>query len=657
MIFKTLGVALGGMAAAALAAYTAGGVYFQSHFYPGTLVNGIDASGANVDAVETEISNIASNYCLTLEEAGGKVEQILPQDVGLVVDARDGQVEGFMKSQNGWGWINALAAPMEFESKGIVTYSKSKLKDAVSRLDCVNAKNVVKTEDAYPEFNGSKFVAVPEVYGTEINKKQFTKKVGDALTHLKESVSLEEEGFYNQPNIKADSEEMQQLLSEMNRIASTKLTYTVGETTEEVPKETIASWLVSPDSKTLTYDNDAMMAFLDQMAAKYDTFGLPKVLKTSSGAYASVPGGSYGWRIDKEAELANLQKELVEGNPIQRDFTYQYTAHTHDGPDYGNSYVEVNLSAQHVYMYTNGQLICDGPCVSGDVSKGNITHRGAYQMTYKEYHAVLRGQGYDVPVDYWMPFNGNEGLHDAQWRRGFGGSIYMTNGSHGCVNLPLSTAAGIFGQVEKGFPVLVYSNSDLISEDQAMTMLGAARHTAQSEETDTQSQDTASSESTETDATESGSSESDSTDTQSEAASGATATQPAGTQTPTAVPTAETQTTGVQTTAAQTTEPQATAVQTTEAQTTAAQTVEVPTTEAQIAEVQAAEAPAAEVQAVEAQATETQIAEAQAAEAQTAAQITETPSVSTMSAAEAAEALVPGEQLAAQENALQGQGQ
>ena len=64
---------------------------------------------------------------------------------------------------------------------------------------------------------------------------------------------------------------------------------------------------------------------------------------------------------------------------------------------------------------------------------------------------------YKSHVDYWMPFVGNMvGLHDAPWRSSFGGSIYKTNGSHGCVNLPPSKAAELFSLVHVGDSVVVH---------------------------------------------------------------------------------------------------------------------------------------------------------------------------------------------------------
>ena len=69
---------------------------------------------------------------------------------------------------------------------------------------------------------------------------------------------------------------------------------------------------------------------------------------------------------------------------------------------------------------------------------------------------MLRGPGYASPVSYWMPFNGGVGLHDATWRGSFGGTIYKTNGSHGCVNIPLKAAKVVYENLTYTMPIIVW---------------------------------------------------------------------------------------------------------------------------------------------------------------------------------------------------------
>ena len=147
---------------------------------------------------------------------------------------------------------------------------------------------------------------------------------------------------------------------------------------------------------------------------------------------------------------------IEQGKSGERTPVYRQTAASYDTPDYGDTYVEINLSAQHLFLYKDGQMILESDFVSGNVSRGYTTPGGIFGLTYKQRDATLTGETYRTPVSYWMPFNNNIGMHDATWRRDFGKDIYLTNGSHGCINLPYSAAKEIYGHIEKGTPVICY---------------------------------------------------------------------------------------------------------------------------------------------------------------------------------------------------------
>ena len=60
-------------------------------------------------------------------------------------------------------------------------------------------------------------------------------------------------------------------------------------------------------------------------------------------------------------------------------------------------------------------------------------------------------------VYYWIAFKGTAyGLHHATWRSSFGGKIYKTNGSHGCINMPYYNAQQLYSMVTIGTPVYIY---------------------------------------------------------------------------------------------------------------------------------------------------------------------------------------------------------
>ena len=128
--------------------------------------------------------------------------------------------------------------------------------------------------------------------------------------------------------------------------------------------------------------------------------------------------------------------------------------------DLAGTYVEVNLTTQHIWFYKDGELIVESDIVSGDVSDKAETQTGVFPLAYKESPSVLTGgnaeDGWETDVTYWMPFFDGQGLHDATWRSSFGGSIYQNNGSHGCVNLPFDTAKKIYENIDAGVAIILY---------------------------------------------------------------------------------------------------------------------------------------------------------------------------------------------------------
>lgn len=171
----------------------------------------------------------------------------------------------------------------------------------------------------------------------------------------------------------------------------------------------------------------------------------------------TVKGGNYGWQIDQETESQELLAHIEQGDTLAKEPAYTQRGNVWStNYDIGDTYIEVDMGAQHMWFYKNGQLIVDTDVVTGNMSRGYGTPAIVAAVKYKARNAVLRGADYATPVKYWMPFYGNYGIHDASWRAKFGGAIYQTNGSHGCVNTPPANMKILFEQAEKGTPVVLY---------------------------------------------------------------------------------------------------------------------------------------------------------------------------------------------------------
>ncbi len=237
-----------------------------------------------------------------------------------------------------------------------------------------------------------------------------------------------------------------------------RITLLFGEHTETITADDLSAQITENEEHELVFDSEYLDAFVEQLAEKYDTQGQPKRFRTSYGNEITLYEGDFGWKLDKST-TKNLLLEYLETNQVR--FLRPVWAHkgrSLDGDDViGDSYVEVDLEGQKVFLYKDGKKLLETDCVSGTFGDPEReTPGGVYSIYYKNSPDVLDGPGYSENVTYWMPFFGGYGLHDATWRSEFGDEIYKTNGSHGCINLPLFAARRIYNTVDIGYPVVLY---------------------------------------------------------------------------------------------------------------------------------------------------------------------------------------------------------
>ncbi len=121
----------------------------------------------------------------------------------------------------------------------------------------------------------------------------------------------------------------------------------------------------------------------------------------------------------------------------------------------GGTYVDVNKALQKLTLYIAGNPTVVTDIVTGR-SGGRETPSGLFSVYGKAQNRTLKGANYSAFVKFWMPFYRNYGLHDANWRSQFGGTIYQTNGSHGCVNIPPEIMPTLYASVNVGTPVWVH---------------------------------------------------------------------------------------------------------------------------------------------------------------------------------------------------------
>ena len=344
-----------------------------------------------------------------------------------------------------------------------VTYDKKALDEKIASLKSVTNEKPVETASAKPVFDGNQFVIQKEVYGNRVDVESLTKAVEEHLNGFVDTLNMEEEKCYVQPKYFSDSKEVAEARDAMNKYLKANITYDFTPHKEVVDQKVISGWLTVDENMKVTFQKEKVKEYIKSLAKKYDTSGKPRSFVTANGNTVEVRNGVYGWKINQKKEYEKLVANIEAGETVTREPEYSRRAKSHEGNDFGNTYVEIDLTRQHLWFIRDGQKIMESDVVTGNPNKGNATPQGVYTLTYKTKNAVLRGPKqpdgsyeWESPVDYWMPFNGGIGMHDAQWQSSFGGSRYQSHGSHGCVNMPLEKAKEIYGYIDAGTPVICH---------------------------------------------------------------------------------------------------------------------------------------------------------------------------------------------------------
>ena len=459
---KTAAIIIGSIFGVLLLIYVGFAIFFNNHFMFYTKINGIDFSLKNVSQVEAYMEQQVKDYVLTLEESDGDREEINGSDISLEYVPGD-ELKKLVKEQDNFLWITSLWNHPEIEAEVGVKYDADSLAAIINNLECMKEENQTVSVDAHPEFQNDQFVVVPEVVGTQINIEVFSEKVEEAINGFQPTLDLYETGCYILPRFLSDSEEVIAAKDAMNSYLGANITYDFNPYTEVVDASVISQWVSVDAYMNVTFDEGAVRAYVQSLADKYDTKGKPRNFTTATGNVVTVEGGSYGWKIDQEAEYNALIANIQNGETVTREPNYVSRAASHEGNDVGSTYAEVDLTAQQMYFIQDGQVVLQSGVVTGNPNRGNGTPQGVYTLAYKALDQTLRGTKkpdgtyeYETPVKYWMPFNGGIGFHDATWQSSFGGSRYLTNGSHGCVNLPYDVAGQLYNLISAGTPVVCH---------------------------------------------------------------------------------------------------------------------------------------------------------------------------------------------------------
>lgn len=436
-------------------------------FCENTTINGYQVSGMNVEEAAQVLKEQYSGYQFELVETGEIVlsktleqlgydlneEELSAKVTKLMLSQKDKLIKSYMK-----GNAFDMTFPVHIDEKVF----KKRIK--ASKLSVPRVASV----DAQLSYDGQSYSITPEVYGNEFTNKDLRAIVKETI---EDALSGEMAGnstitaeipkeIYYLPAVKQDAPELVNTMNIYNKYAAAKIEYVFGPQVVTLDWNTIKDWIIIDGSNGSISDEKAY-EYIINMSLKYDTIYTERSFTASDGRTITLPSNDYGYRIDRDGEFAQMIADINANTVTQREPVYSIKGYARNGrDDLCGTYVEVNLSAQHLWFYKNGALLVESDFVSGLPKDGRETTTGAFPIAYKQSPAVLEGGSgegaWSEPVDYWMPFHEGQGLHDAPWRSSFGGDIYKTNGSHGCINLPGWAAAAIFESMESRIPILLY---------------------------------------------------------------------------------------------------------------------------------------------------------------------------------------------------------
>ena len=434
-------------------AYLAASVYFMEHFFLGTAVNGENVEFQTVKQVNSLILEQAEGYGLTLLERGGTEESVTAQQLGMSFSETE-NVRNYKRVQNGFLWPRMFWQQDTYQIAPDITFDEETFDETLASLSCVREGE--EPEDARVELTADGYELYPEQQGSRIKEDVLKEQVRAAAETLTETVDLEEAGCYEAPSLTADSPEITELTAKLDQWFATEVTYEFGSQTEVVDSSVVAGF-IQLDGCEASLSEEAVRAWVAGLADRRDTYKKSRQFNSTLRGVITVSGGNYGWQIDQETETAALLASVEKGETAAKQPAWSQEGKAWgDNNDVGDTYIEVDMGAQHMWAYKDGALLIDTDVVTGNISRNYGTPSMVAAIQYKDRNAVLRGDNYATPVKYWMPFYGNYGIHDASWRREFGGTVYLTNGSHGCVNTPPAAMKVIFENMDSGTPVVLY---------------------------------------------------------------------------------------------------------------------------------------------------------------------------------------------------------
>jgi len=437
--------------------------WYDGRILPGVVVAGKSVGGLTLAEARRVIADTGQRYKLKLDVAGQSY-MLSGTQLGVSFSPEDTLISAYSSGRQSW-WPPMHHDPIDLSYR----LDRSQLNAfAKSVEDKIGTPPV----DAGVVVHGTQLATVPEKSGWTIDRMGLEQLI-EADVRSPGGAKLVLKPHEQVADIQAKA--LGPTIAEAKQLMATPIILTYNDKTFTPTPSDIGQWLAfqkQPDG--LAYklvpqvDKAKLKGYVQGLANQLDVAVVTQKETVQDGVTHVETAGQDGTAIDQDPLTAAIAGAVSNQKPL----TYTITSHavpfktqstTLISLDIG-TYIEVNLSRQHLWVWQDHNVIYDSPVTSGATGAGFPTATGLFAIYYKTTNTHLVGYqygpryNYDVFVQYWMPFYQGFGLHDASWRNGnFGGQDYYYGGSHGCVNLPLATAEFIYNWSHVGTPVWVHN--------------------------------------------------------------------------------------------------------------------------------------------------------------------------------------------------------
>ena len=446
----------------ALVVYIAFVIHFTNVFMCGTYINGMYCTGFTVEECNDLLMADYEQEYMELQDKSNVRYRITYEEIDGSVDFSE-ELNHIIRSQNAFLWFMRLIEPESYTLKPKIVYNDLMLGKVLSESAMYEEQSnkeldvfILESEDGYVLVDNRQDYLNPD-------------KVHEAARYAMENqenfIDLAEYGCYEDLNYTSKMKDTLELWKKIDAFQnSCKVSYDMGDVVIPVDASVVCHFIKLNEDNTFmldkdgnpVFDKDGVTEFINGLAAEYDTYGTIRKFTTTSGEVKEISGGTYGTKLNQKAEVKYLTEAFLNGVEETHIPSYTKMSSNRGKDDIGKTYIEVDMTNQKMYYYKDGVLKLETDVVTGNLRLNHDTPAGINYVYAKQKNRILRGPGYASPVDYWMPVNGGIGIHDASWRDEFGGEIYKTSGSHGCINTPLEKVKELYDMVTIGTPVVMY---------------------------------------------------------------------------------------------------------------------------------------------------------------------------------------------------------